>query len=670
VQKLWLKLRSSLPLVLTALFATFAVLTIPNYPYLITDALSYNTVLVYAYAHHLAFGTDVVFPYGPLGFLTSRYFFDQAIELRVVTDVLLALTVSVGVSMVAWRAKALWRWSLMATLIFVTANTDPHYDLLLYVGILSWGLLCLVESGSRLTVATTCLVLLGAFGSLAKANFLFTAVASLMAITGDLALRRKYWLAAAIIPGFAVAFLLGWFGSGQTISHLIPFLRNTVPLAQGYNAVMGLNGLQVLRFRGFIIVVLVLLTVVVRVLSAFKAPIEAPRSGIPESQDKSVKAPINAGILERCEVIILYCRRGLLFVWLYALVLIIWKHGFVRADLYHMGFFLGLAPVLLLALEVLPATSSRSLFATRVLATISWVIVVFTLQSWCFPAMPASVAQPFRAAALNLKTLFGYGTFRRESLDAQQKAFRELDLPQIRRIIEDHTVDVFGHDQIFALHNNLNYHPRPVFQSYTAYNAYLNQLNERFYLSAAAPEYVLFRLTPIDYKFPPLEDSFVLRDLVMNYEKAAVEEPYLLLRHRTNAAPRLVLLFDQTVRVGEPVDLGTFTGENLWVEFKLQPTFLGKIREFVYKPTVTRLVVWRGGKRARYKAPAPMLAAGFLASPLLLNTEDVQNFYSGQNGIRPEAYSVEFDPGGKPFWQPAAQCRIYKIENPLPNPAH
>jgi hypothetical protein len=280
------------------------------------------------------------------------------------------------------------------------------------------------------------------------------------------------------------------------------------------------------------------------------------------------------------------------------------------------------------------------------------------------------VGQPFRAAVLNLRTLFSPSAYRGQMLEAQQKEFRQLDLPKVRQIVGNSSVDVFGQDQLYALYNHLNYRPRPVFQSYLAYNAYLNQLNEQFYLSTAAPEYVLFRLTPIDYKFPPLEDSFVLRDLLMNYEKAAVEEPYLLLRLRTNAAPRLALLFDQTVRVGERVDLSTFAGENLWLEFKLQPTFLGKIREFVYKPTMTRLVVWRGGKRARYKAPAPMLAAGFLASPLLLNTEDVQNLYSGQNGTRPDAYSVEFDPGGKPFWQTAVQCRIYKIENPLPNPAH
>ena len=212
---------------------------------------------------------------------------------------------------------------------------------------------------------------------------------------------------------------------------------------------------------------------------------------------------------------------------------------------------------------------------------------------------------------------------------------------------------------MYALHNDLNYHPRPVFQSYMGYNLRLSRLNEQFYASRAAPEYVLFQLDPIDHKFPPLEDSLVLRNLLFNYEPVLTEKPYLLLKGTSIVEPRLTLLKQAIVQMGEPVDLKPFGQTNLWIEISLHPSFRGEVREFFYKPPVIRLVVWSGNSKVPYKAPAPMLATGFVASPLLLKEQDVRSFCSGVNlrepGAeslkRPEAYSVQTDEGGKPYWR-------------------
>src|SRR6266478_5765983 len=59
------------PFLLAAAIMT-AFLTIPRQPYLLDDSLSEKAVLNYAHAHHRQFGTDIIFTYGPLGFLVSR----------------------------------------------------------------------------------------------------------------------------------------------------------------------------------------------------------------------------------------------------------------------------------------------------------------------------------------------------------------------------------------------------------------------------------------------------------------------------------------------------------------------------------------------------------------------------------------------------------------------
>ena len=249
----------------------------------------------------------------------------------------------------------------------------------------------------------------------------------------------------------------------------------------------------------------------------------------------------------------------------------------------------------------------------------------------------------------------------------QQEQLRGVELPTLRNMIGASSLDVFGQDQSYAIFNRLNYRPRPVFQSYMAYNLPLMRLNERFYLSPAAPDYVLFRLAPIDHKFPPLEDAWTLRCLLINYEPVEAEGPFLLLRAKSKlpVRPSLTLLHEGTVQLGEVIDL-KHTGDNdLWMEIEVEPTLAGRARQLFYKSSKLRLAIWTQGKPMRYPAPAPMLAAGFVASPLLLNRENVVDLYRSKGTTRPTGYSVEAMPGEKGFWRSGINFRVYRIENKL-----
>src|SRR5947207_7123215 len=64
-----------------------------------------------------------------------------------------------------------------------------------------------------------------------------------------------------------------------------------------------------------------------------------------------------------------------------------------------------------------------------------------------------------------------------------------------------------------------------------------------------------------------------------------------------------------------------------------------------------------------------MLAAGFLASPLLLDNRDVLDLCAGKSAIRPSAYSIELGPRSKYLWSQNLRFRVYRIENALGNSA-
>src|SRR5207302_10303487 len=153
------------------------------------------------------------------------------------------------------------------------------------------------------------------------------------------------------------------------------------------------------------------------------------------------------------------------------------------------------------------------------------------------------------------RALFCPKEYERQMRERLDSARQETCLPRERKIVGQSTVDVFGQEQFYAVFNGLNYHPRPVFQSYMAYNRTLARLNEDFYLSTLAPEFVLFELNPIDRKFPPLEDSQVLLHLLINYQLAESEGPFLLLRSNATTPPELTLLREGMAKMGEHIFL-------------------------------------------------------------------------------------------------------------------
>jgi hypothetical protein len=602
---------------------------------MIDDSLAEKLVLSYGHEHRWQYGSDLVFTYGPLGFLTSRHFLPHAAGVRMLVDVLLAWGVAAGICLVAWRLSRVWKWLLLAVFLLVAANVDPRADLLIYMGLLAFALLSLVESGPRLALAISGFVALSVFGILVKGNFLvaagFTAATLAVDLWGRGCRLASAWLAASLVGGY----LFGWAALGQSLSLLWPVFKQTAAIVRDYNSTVGLEWLAAFRWRAMLTAGCLAAAVGLRSLGA-----DLPR-----------------------------WRRGVLFAWLAGLVFLIWKHGFVRADLYHMGFFFGFAPVLVLALPLVrmrPETLVRRW--ERGFALAAAVVALLTLGTFFVAGFGAALVQPFRAWPVNVATVLHPGPYEQERLRSLADARRQVDLPRLRELVGDQTVDAYASDQCAAILPGFNYRPRPVFQSYMAYNDFLMRVNEDFYL-AHPPAFLLFHLSPADRKLPPLEDARLLRHLLINYEPVAAEGLYLLLKCRSQTPARLTLLREGQARLGERISLAAFGETNLWLQLDLQASWLGKLRSFLYKPCRARLAAWRssGPKDllARGGAPEPMLAAGFLASPLLLRDEDVADLYAGRPVNRPAAYSIEPAPGTESLWKETVRYRLYRIENPL-----
>lgn len=650
---------------LLAVFVMLTFITIPPAPAEIDMNAdpSLNAVLHYAHEHHWQFGRDIVYTYGPLGYLMFFYFWPHGVWLRMLVDLALGYTVAAGLCLVAWRLRPWWRWALLAVFLFGAANLEPRTDFVLDTGLLCWGLLCFLESGRRLVISAFIIATLAAFSALGKTSYLFTGGLSVILLSGAVFVRGYRRLGLAMPATFGAACLLGWLGAGQSLSQLGPFLIKSVALVQGYNQALGWEGLPVVRWSGYETGALALGLILLRSWTAFGGAgrAEGPTaSSTPPAGSMATGAPIGPNAI---------CwHRALLFLWLSLLAYTDWKHGYVREDFFHPAFFLAFAPVLALGLEVLPCRAIAPRWCGRVLAVACSVVALMALQGMFLPAITASLPQPIHTFCYNLRCLLHpvkYAERMNRVLDGLRE---QAQLPDFRRLIGRASVDFFGYNQAYVLFNDLNYRTAPVFQSYAACTDRLNRLNEEFYLSPAAPEYVMLTLAAVDRKFPPLENGRVLRDLLFNYELAGTEQRFLLLRKKTAAAPQLSLLREGFVRPGQAIDVTADAPTNLWLEIHLEPTWAGRVRQILYRAPTVRLAVWQQpgkGLLDRHRAPPASLAAGFVASPLLVKTKDLQDLYEGSPVTRPGAFSLELLPGQEHWWHQTIRYRLYQIENRL-----
>jgi hypothetical protein len=460
---------------------------------------------------------------------------------------------------------------------------------------------------------------------------------SVCAFAAYAASQGKCRLGFSALGGFGGVFLIGWVACGQALGNLGSFLVNGFLVSRDYDQGLGLAGLPILRTAGFVLGGLALAAVWLRTLGA-------------------------RGSAERRT----WPGRAILVVWFSGLLWLVWKHSLVRVDRYHVIELAVFAPVIALAFEIVPVSGPKLLWAAR-LAAAGCCLVSWTLMEYAFlPGFTASLVQPFRQVIYHTRCLAFPASWRKDLEPGTEALRRAANLPILRTRVGTASVDVFGSRQAYALLDGLAYRPRPIFQSYAVYDAALAGLNEGFYLSARAPEYVLFEAPGLDHRFGVLSDGLAFRTLLLNYRAAASEGPFLLLQRVSAEPAKLNLLREGSVRAGEPVPLGESTQNEVWLELDLEQTPLGHLTSLLTRPATIRLSAWTqtpAGLKlmARGAAAAPLLRMGFLASPCLLKLEDARRFYGGEPGPTPSAYSVDL-PGGAGYWNSDIRFRVYALE--------
>ncbi len=243
------------------------------------------------------------------------------------------------------------------------------------------------------------------------------------------------------------------------------------------------------------------------------------------------------------------------------------------------------------------------------------------------------------------------------------------ELPRIRAKAGLETIDLFQNRQALLALNGMNYHPRPVFQGYSAYTRALAELNRDFYRGESAPVFVLYALETIDQRLAIADDAPAFDELLLRYVPVASEREWLLLQQdpagarsaeRAELAPR-------TLALGEWIDLEPAEGEALELALDVQRSRRGDLVALALRgPALFCEIERADGSRERRRLIARSAAAGFLVRPWLETQDAVARTFCGERLPGLKRLRVLADAGEEALWRPQLVARLARRDGLLP----
>ncbi len=546
---------------------------------------SWQAGLALAQEQGLHFGRDIVFTYGPLGFLATPQLFVVwsglvALAFALLVQVLLCRTVL----HVARDLPALV--ALVVTYVIAVAAPSGAQGEIGAAIVLALSLSVLLDGERRVPswfpvaggVAAGVLVLIKpTTGALALAL-----VAAAVGICGSARLRRLGELAA----GFAVSFTGLWLATGNNASDIVPWLRGSAQLVAGYTAGMAYED----PAKHHELVEAGLLLVVTAAL------VWRVAAGLPRSR-----------------------RRALALVWAIGAFVML-KQGFVRHDGHSATFFFS-------------AALAGAALARGGIARIAGAGIAVVASIWALAAFGVHASALFQytdrldGTAAELKLVVNGSDRNAMRSDARATMLRSLRLPSnVLRDLRAHTVDVQPTETTAAWTLGLHWRPEPDFQSYAVLTPALDRLNADFLASARAPERVL-RVNPlysIDERNPVFDAPNAFLSLVCNYRQTYANGVVEVLVHAGNrcGAPRrlggLTLATGQAARVPR-----AGRHELVFARIEIRTPFGDRLRELLWKPAHIPAIVLDGRsyRLVAANASGPLLmrmpaSAGFASSGL------------------------------------------------------
>lgn len=568
--------------------ATFLFL-IPK-PYLTIPELdaSWQVTLEEAFFKNWEFGTTVNFTGGPLSLLYSPTSLGYHVFGQVAAESMV-LIIALFIIFRALRGQSIGACLLVFGTLILSAALGKDGIYLVSIGA---GAFILLRSEKPGRVPVYLIPAFMALLSLMKFSFASLGLACLFILALNAVIHAHYGKAAKLLVSFIVTFLLLWILIGQNLRTIPAFIINSLQISQGYLWNMNLHENR----STFLYLIFYLLLVSLPILFVCLA----------------IRKKIHAWLT----LILAACT-----------IYLSWKAGITRAGS-HMGFFLQAAFIIVILVQPLVGSKIWSrIWITGVVAAFLTGLI------WVYPTGPKPIASTtWKVFTGNLRFLANPDSLNQSFTRIIPMVIAENELPEVKKRVQESSIDVLQYQQSILLLNDLNFQPRPTVQNYPAYNHHLMTLNLR-HMRNNPPRYLLMKYGSVDQRYPYSDDSLYNLEVFQNYRPLLGEKGYMLLER--TAEPNLIkpdsVVLEKTIQSGENVDIAQYSEQLLWLSIDYTPSWMHRLVAFLYKPEIIIMRVGlEDGTHKNFRLVGGNLKDGFLLNPLLEGNVALERFLNTQ----------------------------------------
>jgi hypothetical protein len=550
-----------------------------TYPVLIPDVgwepdQSWAAALHMAHRQGLVFGRDLVFTYGPLGWLTTATMFYEntgAVAIGIRFPILMA------VAFVIWRRlRSLCSWPLavagcvaltwMIGSVFLIGGESP---LLVLFAVLGPYLLRLAtpDAPALPRWMSGALGVVGGLMLLVKFDVGLLLVAlTLFVVFAESVLHRPGWRrvvasTAWAADGFLSALIIGWMLCGQPIGALTEWLGLSFNLFAGFNDAMS-------------------------------------RSGPAWELQLAFASMVGIVVLVRQRSIALEARRRrLLWLALGASMFVFAKQAFLRHDSHSLRWWAFVGVVALVF-------AVRSTMVTAAFLVVPSVIISGSIVgSLAFMDPAASIRSADRA----LGQVTSHAERRQVRSWGRYILPKTFPLPpEIVKKMQGETLHIGPVRSVVAwIYPKTTWRPFPILQHYHGFTPRLDRWTADFVRSPKAPKYVLYEQFTIDARIGRWDPPETMLALVCRYRFVSGTDVWQLFERRaTNACGTRRRIDVVDGRIGEEIYTPLGDDNEIVVGGFSGPAFtsslLTRLRSLVTRPTITDVVVQNDPKRHRF----------------------------------------------------------------------
>jgi hypothetical protein len=552
-----------------------------------------------AFLNNMQFGKDIIFTLGPLGFLWAPLVSNYDLwRISLAYNIFIHMLLFISIFLLLQKYSAKWYHYLLASLAlyFLTPGSDFEVwiSTIVFIFIIATG----ERSDWKEMAGLVCIGIILATVSLIKFNLLIVSIIIILAtLISFLLTKKEIRLWAYFTISYVIALPIIWVLAGQKLQNFYSFIISGLNIAGGYNDAMTYGGLWSLFYPLVITLIVALLVFIFAILK--------------KQKEVLVFFILGAGVLASA-----------------------YKQGYIRNDLHVLNFFyvFGLFFAILTLIIIMRCKSNLG----KAIGALTFLMVIYLLFCCLFSIQVDTYGISDKISEYSSITNFLSDersfNYQVDTYKNSSRRFYLLDNNTLQ-LIDNRTIDIFPWDIALTWSYGLNWSPRPIFQSYSAYTNYLDTINSRHFMGNNAPDRLIYYFKTIDGRYALFDEPETFRTILSNYRYVSGTKQYTLLaKNNTDDAAPEVSLSTIEGKMGQNIDVPRYDDGYVYGRITMERSILGKIKSILYKPgnIYIKFLLSNDTYTKKYKLIPGIMGDGIFLSGYASSMEDLTMIFKGK----------------------------------------